>query len=484
MSGDRLRRAARELLLVAALFLAYKLGRLVVEGHVTEAFTDAGSVWDLERLLHLPSEASLQAAAIHHTWLIRAANCYYAYVHFPATAATLIWLYLRRPELYRWFRRTLASLTALALVTHALFPLAPPRMLDLAGLLDTGKTYGPSVYGSPTTDTLSNQYAAMPSLHVGWALAVAIALVAATRSRLRWLWLAHPITTLLVVVVTGNHYWLDAIAAVGLLSLVLAVVTPLSRSSVPAPALPATPFAGVTGVTEPPPAASPALARPDGGDPEPQPLPAAAAVHPLLAPCVQLATLVPGAALTAFLPGLLTGTPAPAPSAPAPAPSRPIPSQRSAASLAGPPPRVVKAGGLPVPPEPRRATAPPHAAAPLPAAPLPAAPLPAAPLPAGAASAGMVADTGTPPAPAPTSSPAASSPVAPSPLAPSPVVSPPVPSPTDRPAGDSPGRPGARSSACLPPRQAAASAPSRPPFPAAVTRPGPAAPRSRTTRNR
>jgi hypothetical protein len=255
MSGKpAARRAAREILFVAVLFLAYKLGRLLVEGHVGAALTDAQDVWDFERLVHLPNEESLQAALLEHTWWIRAANSFYAYVHFPATAAALVWLYLKRPEIYRWFRRTLASLTALALVVHALFPLAPPRMLAEAGMVDTGHLYGPSVYGPPSTDTLSNQYAAMPSLHVGWALVVAVALIAATRSRWRWLWLAHPALTLLVVVVTGNHYWLDAIAAAVLVALVLAVVTPLSRPAVqPAPVheIPsAPPFAGL-GVLEP-----------------------------------------------------------------------------------------------------------------------------------------------------------------------------------------------------------------------------------------
>ena len=226
------RRAAREILFVAVLFLAYKLGRLLVEGHVGTALTNAQDVWDFERLVHLPSEESLQAALLGHAWWIRAANGFYVYVHFPATAAALVWLYWKRPEIYLWFRRTLASLTALALVIHALFPLAPPRMLTSAGMVDTGHLYGPSVYGSPSTDTLSNQYAAMPSLHVGWALAVAVAMIAATRSRWRWLWLAHPALTLLVVVVTGNHYWLDAIAAAVLVALVLTVVTPLSRPAV------------------------------------------------------------------------------------------------------------------------------------------------------------------------------------------------------------------------------------------------------------
>jgi PAP2 superfamily protein len=225
------KRAAREILFVAVLFLAYKLGRVLVEGHVGAALTNAQDVWSFERLLHLPGEQSLQSALLGHLFWVRVANCFYAYVHFPATAAALVWLYLKRPEIYLWFRRTLASLTALALVIHALFPLAPPRMLTSAGILDTGHLYGPSVYGSPSTDTLSNQYAAMPSLHVGWALAVAIALIGATTSRWRWLWLAHPALTLLVVVVTGNHYWVDAIVVSALLGVVAALLNAKATAS-------------------------------------------------------------------------------------------------------------------------------------------------------------------------------------------------------------------------------------------------------------
>ena len=134
-------------------------------------------------------------------------------------------------------RRLLAWLTAAALAVHLLFPLAPPRMLTDVGMVDTGRLFGPAVYGSPTADTLTNQYAAMPSLHVAWALAVAIALIGATTGRWRWLWLAHPALTLLVVVVTGNHYWLDAIVATALLGVVAAVLN-AKTSATKAPAIP------------------------------------------------------------------------------------------------------------------------------------------------------------------------------------------------------------------------------------------------------
>ncbi|MEV5343911.1 phosphatase PAP2 family protein, partial [Streptomyces sp. NPDC052676] len=223
----------REFLLVAGLFLIYKLGRRLATGHTGEAHRNADRVWDWERTVHLPGEDLVQSLLLHGEALVRVANTYYATVHFPATAAFLVWLYLRRPGHYVWARRVLAAVTAAALVLHLTFPLAPPRMLAAAGLVDTGQVYGPSVYGPPATDTLSNQFAAMPSLHFGWALMVAIGMIAATRSRWRRLWLLHPLLTLLVIVGTANHYWLDALVATALLGLALAVLRPPRRTAVP-----------------------------------------------------------------------------------------------------------------------------------------------------------------------------------------------------------------------------------------------------------
>ncbi|WP_406103770.1 phosphatase PAP2 family protein [Micromonospora globbae] len=220
----------RELLLVAALFLAYKLGRLVAVGDLSSAYANAAHVWGLERAVRLPDEATLQGILLSHDHLVRAANRFYASVHFPATAALLLFTYLFRPALYRWARTLLAALTAVGFAIQALVPMAPPRLLSATGVLDTGKLVGPRAYGDPATDTLSNQYAAMPSLHVGWAAVVAIVLVAAGRSRWRWLWLLHPVLTLAVVVVTGNHYWLDAVAALALLGTIL-LLAPRPRTA-------------------------------------------------------------------------------------------------------------------------------------------------------------------------------------------------------------------------------------------------------------
>jgi hypothetical protein len=221
---------ARELVLVAGLFLVYKIGRRLALGHIAAAFHNAHRVWDLERGLRLPGEGVLQSLLLRDDTVVHLANVYYATVHFPATALFLVWLYLRRPAHYVWARRVLALVTAAALVLPFTFPLAPPRMLAATGLEDTGRLYGPAVYGPPDTDQLSNQFAAMPSLHFGWALMVAVGLVVATRSRRRLLWLLHPLVTLAVIVATANHYWVDAIVAAVMTGAALAVVPAPGRT--------------------------------------------------------------------------------------------------------------------------------------------------------------------------------------------------------------------------------------------------------------
>ncbi|MEU0132323.1 MULTISPECIES: phosphatase PAP2 family protein [unclassified Streptomyces] len=224
----------RELLLVVGLFLVYKLGRQAANGRVEEAFRNAGHVWKFERAAGLPDEGAVQGLLLHSHTLVQLANTYYATVHFPATLAFLVWLYRRRPRHYVWSRRVLTALTGAALALHLLFPLAPPRLLRAAGLVDTGQVYGPTVYGdSPATDSTANQFAAMPSLHFGWALVVAVGLIVATRSRWGLLWLLHPLLTLLVIVGTANHYWLDSLAVSALLAVAFAALR-LPRTPLPA----------------------------------------------------------------------------------------------------------------------------------------------------------------------------------------------------------------------------------------------------------
>lgn len=212
-------RVAREAVLLATLFLVYSAGRQIAAKHTGSAFDHADQVLSFQRWLHLPSEAALQQHALQVPHLVEGANLYYASVHAPLTAVVLLWLSIWRPTAYPRVRWTMVSVTALALVGHMLYPLAPPRMMP--GFVDTGLRFGQSVYGPDHSDGVANQFAAMPSLHVGWAALIALAMILITRTRWRWLWLLHPLITFGVVVVTANHYWLDGIVVLVLLAVSL-----------------------------------------------------------------------------------------------------------------------------------------------------------------------------------------------------------------------------------------------------------------------
>lgn len=226
----RLRLAGREVALVSGVFALYEGGRHLAQSRDSRAFQDADDVLRLEHGLPLPPELTVQAWLLHSDKLVRLANDFYVSVHFPATVAFLVYLFVRRPAAYRWARSLLVGTTLLALVVHVSFPLAPPRMLTDRGFVDTMSVYGPSAYGEGT-QTLTNQLAAMPSLHAAWAIVVGVVLVYALPHRWRWLFVLHPVLTVLVVVGTANHYWLDVLAGGGLVLVVMLVVHPPSRSA-------------------------------------------------------------------------------------------------------------------------------------------------------------------------------------------------------------------------------------------------------------
>jgi PAP2 superfamily len=178
-------------------------------------------LWDAERVLYLPSETALQRLVLPHPLLVQACNLYYDILHFPLLGACLIWLYARHRADYPRIRTTVALFTGISLLIQ-LIPVAPPRLLASTGMVDTAVQYGQSVYAwSGGFD--ADEFSAMPSVHVGWALIVAIAVITVSRSRWRWLAAAYPVLTLLVVVVTANHFWFDGIAAGLLVALVLVV---------------------------------------------------------------------------------------------------------------------------------------------------------------------------------------------------------------------------------------------------------------------
>ena len=204
-----------EIVIVATLLLIYKAARLLAEGDVNVAVHHARQVIDFERALGVFNELPAQELALKSKVVIKFLNVYYLWAHFSVTIAMLVWLYVKRPLGYISTRRVMVVVTALGLIGHAMYPLAPPRMFEGMGFVDTALRFGPNSYGAEGTyGNLANQFAAMPSLHFAWAVVVAWAVVKFASSRWRYLSIAHPVLTLLAIVLTANHWWTDA--AVGL----------------------------------------------------------------------------------------------------------------------------------------------------------------------------------------------------------------------------------------------------------------------------
>jgi hypothetical protein len=212
---------ARESALLFGLYALWQFAGSFTVMSAAGAVPRARWLWHAERVLLLPSETSLQRPFLAHPVLVQACNLYYDVLHFPVLGACLIWLYARHRQSYPRVRTTVAVFTGASLLIQ-LIPVAPPRLLPGTGLVDTAVRYGQSVY-SWHGGFDADEFSAMPSVHVGWALIVAIAVITVSRSRWRWLAAAYPLLTLLVVVVTANHFWLDGIVAALLVALVLVV---------------------------------------------------------------------------------------------------------------------------------------------------------------------------------------------------------------------------------------------------------------------
>ena len=213
--GDALLPAFREFALVAGLYAVWRLARMLPITHEAGAVDRARDIDRLQHALHLPSEISVQHLVIAHDWLARFVNGYYAIVHVPALIAFMVWAFVRHRDLYPHWRNGLVAVTAGCLVIRFI-RVAPPRFVDELGFVDLSTRYGLGVYGDVGTG-VSDQFAAMPSIHVGWAAVVALGTFAMTRSRVRWIVLMHLPVTVFVVAATGHHWWLDGVVALLLL---------------------------------------------------------------------------------------------------------------------------------------------------------------------------------------------------------------------------------------------------------------------------
>lgn len=173
------------------------------------------AIFRLEQSLHLDVEPTLNHWLAPHQVMVTLANYEYATTYVVSAIGLLVWIWVRRQEQWRFARDSFAVLNVVAIATFLLFPTAPPRMLPALGFIDTvsrGHTVGS--WGSGLVDT-ANQLAAMPSLHLGWALWVSVVLARFTAGvRVQLLSAAHVLLTLFVVMATANHYLLDAVAVV------------------------------------------------------------------------------------------------------------------------------------------------------------------------------------------------------------------------------------------------------------------------------
>ncbi|MFI7386755.1 phosphatase PAP2 family protein [Streptomyces sp. NPDC049813] len=202
-----------EILLIAVSYWTYSLIRNAVPEQRSQAMRNADWIWRVEHVLGIAVEESVNSAVNGVTWLIVGMNYYYATLHFVITLGVLVWLFRCHPGRYAATRLVLFATTAVALVGYYFCPLAPPRLMTGGHFIDTvavHQTWGSMASGN--LKTMSNQYAAMPSMHIGWSLWCGLTIFAlASVPWVRVLGLLYPVATLVVIVATANHFWLDAV---------------------------------------------------------------------------------------------------------------------------------------------------------------------------------------------------------------------------------------------------------------------------------
>ena len=204
--------AARQLALFALAFLAYRLVRGAVHGRSSDAFEHARELISLEQSLHAFVEPAVQAWAASQGWLLDCASWLYVNTHFTITFAALVFIYSFHNRSFYFVRNMFLISMGLALVGYFLYPTAPPRFLPEWGFEDSVAAFTGVTQDSVAVNALFNPYAAVPSMHVAFALMLGLPLAQLVRSRLlKGAWLCYPLLVTFVVVVTGNHFWMDAV---------------------------------------------------------------------------------------------------------------------------------------------------------------------------------------------------------------------------------------------------------------------------------
>lgn len=204
----------RQFFLFLAAYVAYTLVRGLVEGRATAAFQHARELISIERTLHLFVEPSVQAWASSSHFVMVSASWLYVNAQGPVTIGALLYLYLRHNRNFYFVRNMFLIAMAIALVAYVLFPTAPPRFMPEWGFIDTVSDFTPVnvSHTSASMSALFNPYAAVPSMHVAFALMIAWPLVRLSRhAAVRVMWAAYPFLMTFVIVVTANHFIADAL---------------------------------------------------------------------------------------------------------------------------------------------------------------------------------------------------------------------------------------------------------------------------------
>ncbi len=211
VGAQRRGRFLRETGVVLFAYFAYFLVRGATEGNFAEAREHAQLLVEFEQSLGIFVDPSTQALLLSQTAIMKVANWIYVWGHWPVVGGVIIWLFAKRPDAYQLYRNALLISGGIGLILYVTFPAAPPRLIGM-GFADT--VFDQSTFaGIMQPNALTNQYAAFPSLHFGWSLLMGIAIMReAHSSKLRFLAPFLPVAMLISVVITANHYIVDAIA--------------------------------------------------------------------------------------------------------------------------------------------------------------------------------------------------------------------------------------------------------------------------------
>jgi hypothetical protein len=222
-----------EIIAVLTYYFVYSAVRNADAAHPERAFQHAKQLIDWQKALGIYHELAIHKWARNIEPVVVGANYFYGSFHFIVTIGVAVFLFRKFPDDFPWWRNTLAIATAIALIGFRFWPLMPPRLLPHSyGFVDTLAKY-PTFwsFNSGAMKKISNQYAAMPSVHCCWALWCACALV----PRLKRTWgkllaASYPILTVAVIVITANHYYLDAVGGFAIFGIGYTVARLMTRA--------------------------------------------------------------------------------------------------------------------------------------------------------------------------------------------------------------------------------------------------------------